>query len=88
MLALNAAMKSKDMVVDKMTYKEAKDKLSEINTNKEVYDVVSSALNKQIAVKLNPYSKYVGQCPTCGKIFINLPTAYCERCGQKLKYEC
>ena len=59
MLALNAAMKSKDMVVDKMTYKEAKDKLSEINTNKEVYDMVSAALNKQIAAKLNPYSKYV-----------------------------
>ena len=88
MLALSAAMKLRDMVADRMTYKEAKEKLCEINDNREVYDVVIVALNKQIAAKLNPYSQYVGQCPACGKIFVNLPTTYCERCGQKLQYEC
>lgn len=88
MLAPNAAMKLQDMVVDRMTYKEVRERLSELHQNEEVYNMVIAALNKQIATKLNPYSKYVGQCPTCGKIFINLPTTYCEKCGQKLRYEC
>jgi hypothetical protein len=88
MLAPNAAMKLRDLVVDRMTYKEAKEKLGELNENEAVYNTVIAALNRQIATKLNPYSKYVGQCPTCGRIFISLPTTYCEKCGQKLKYEC
>ena len=44
------------------------------------------ALEKQIAKKPNPDTKFYGFgfCPTCNACFMDNSTNYCGNCGQKL----
>ena len=47
------------------------------------------ALEKQIAKKPNPDTKFYGFgfCPTCNACFMDNSTNYCGNCGQKLDWK-
>ena len=52
----------------------------------EALDIAVSALEKQIPKKLLEEKKIygIGECPSCGAVFLDKNTKYCGNCGQAL----
>ena len=54
----------------------------------EAVRVVSAAAKYRIPQKPKPDLSYYsyGECPTCGAVFQDKPTNYCNNCGQALDW--
>lgn len=72
--------------------------LSNDNDYAEPLDMAISALEKQIAEKIekdividedysgNTYEREIPVCPSCNYIYLTLKQPYCNQCGQKLDW--
>lgn len=52
-------------------------------------EIALEAIEYRIAKEPLAESRYfnIGQCPTCGVVFMDKSTPYCGNCGQALKWE-
>ena len=81
-MSLNLAL----IVLDRLNTTERID--VERENLREAVKVVSAAAKYRIPQKPKPDLSYYsyGECPTCGAVFQDKPTNYCNNCGQVLDW--